>query len=58
MKFESLLVYPKQAQELLGIGPTKFHELTKQPGFPKSKIPNGKRRMFLRSELEEWAKSI
>lgn len=58
MDVESLLLYPKQAQKLLGIGATKFYELAKQPDFPKQKKPNGRRPMYLRSELEQWARSI
>lgn len=53
-----LLVHPKQAQEILGVGNSKFHELKKMPGFPKPKFPNGKRPMFLASELETWANNL
>lgn len=58
MKAEPLLVYPKQAQQILGVGPTKFYELVKLPTFPKSKVLVGKRPMFLRKELEAWAKNV
>ena len=58
MKEEPLLVYPKKAQEILGVGTTKFYELVKLPSFPKAKNPLGKRPMYLRSELEAWAKSL
>jgi len=57
-QYEPLLVYPKQAQKLLGVGVTKFYELVKLPDFPVPKKPNGKRPMYLRSELEQWARSI
>ena len=57
IKSDSLFVYPKQAQEMLGIGATKFYELNKLPDFPKPKNPLGKRVMYLRSELEAWAKN-
>lgn len=58
MKQESLLLYPKQAQEFLGVGTTKFYELIKSPTFPKSKNPLGKRPMYLREELEHWVKNL
>jgi predicted DNA-binding transcriptional regulator AlpA len=58
MKNEPLLVYPKEAQKLLGVGPTKFYELNKLPNFPKPKNPLGKRRFYLRHELENWVKSL
>ncbi|EHL31225.1 helix-turn-helix transcriptional regulator [Legionella drancourtii] len=54
MKEESLLLYPKQVQKLLGIGTTKFYELNKLPDFPKPRNPLGKRPMYLRKEIEEW----
>lgn len=53
-----LLLYPKQAQKLLGVGTTKFYELVKLPDFPKSKSPLGKRVMYLRDELEKWVKEL
>ena len=53
-----LLVYPKQAQKLLGVGVTKFYELVRLPDFPKPKNPTGKRPFYLRSELEKWVNSI
>ena len=37
MKNDSMLVHPKQAREILGVGPTKFYELAKLP-ISKSKI--------------------
>ena len=58
MKEDSLLLYPKQAQKLLGIGKTKFYELVKSTTFPKAKSPLGKRPMYLREELENWVKSL
>ncbi len=50
----SLLIYPKQAAVLLGIGTTKFYELNKLPNFPKVRNPSGKRPMYLRKEIEDW----
>lgn len=58
METKSLFVYPKQAQEILGVGTTKFYELNKLPDFPKAKNPLGKRNFYLRSELEDWAKKV
>jgi predicted DNA-binding transcriptional regulator AlpA len=58
MRNESLLVYPKEAQKLLGIGPTKFYELNKLPDFPQPRNPLGKRPMYLRSQLEDWVKNL
>jgi predicted DNA-binding transcriptional regulator AlpA len=58
MKNEALLVYPKDAQKLLGIGSTKFYELCKLPDFPKPRNPLGKRVFYLRGELENWAKNL
>ncbi|WP_131778380.1 helix-turn-helix transcriptional regulator [Legionella bozemanae] len=55
MKKVPLLLYPKQAQQLLGVGSTKFYELIKLPHFPKARNPLGKRPMFVRQEIEEWA---
>lgn len=46
-------IYPKEAAQLIGVKTTKFYELVKQPGFPKSKT-FGKRTSYLRSEIEEW----
>ncbi|WP_061467985.1 helix-turn-helix transcriptional regulator [Legionella pneumophila] len=54
MKEIPLLVYPKQAQKILGVGTTKFYELLKLPTFPKARNPLGKRPMYLREELEDW----
>lgn len=53
-----ILLYPKQAQKLLGIGTTKFYELVKLSDFPKSRNPLGKRPMYLRKEIEVWASSL
>lgn len=50
-----ILLYPKQAQKLLGIGTTKFYELVKLPNFPKPRNPLGKRPMYIRKEIEDWA---
>lgn len=57
MKHASILVYPKQAQEILGVGTTKFYELVKLPSFPKPKSSLG-RPMYLKGELESWAKNL
>lgn len=53
-----LLLYPKQAQRLLGVGTTKFYELIKLPDFPRPRNPLGKRPMFVRQELETWASGL
>lgn len=58
MQLEPLLVYPKQAQEILGVGTTKFYELCKLEDFPKPKNPLGKRPMYVRKELEKWIDSL
>lgn len=58
MKLEPLLVYPKQAKEIIGVGTTKFYELIKLPTFPKAKSPLGKRPMYLREDLENWVKNL
>lgn len=58
MKQESIFLYPKQAQQFLGVGTTKFYELIKLPDFPKPRNPLGKRPMFVRKELESWATSL
>ncbi|KTD58799.1 Helix-turn-helix domain protein [Legionella sainthelensi] len=58
MTTEPLLLYPKQAQKLLGVGTTKFYELIKSPNFPKAKNPLGKRPMYLREELENWVRNL
>jgi predicted DNA-binding transcriptional regulator AlpA len=54
----SILLYPKQAQEILGVGSTKFYELNKLPDFPKTRNPLGKRPMYLRKEIEAWAAGL
>lgn len=58
MKEPPLLVYPKKAQEILGVGTTKFYELIRLPSFPRPRSPLGKRVMYLREELENWAKNL
>ena len=58
MKEVSILLYPNQAQKLLGVKATKFYELLQTPGFPKPRSPLGKRPMYLRKELEQWAESL
>ncbi len=58
MKHDAMLLYPKQAESLLGVGTTKFYELAKLENFPKPKFPTGKRPMYLRSELEAWVKNL
>lgn len=55
---EPLLLYPNEARKFLGVKSTKFYELVKLPDFPKPRNPIGKRPMYLRSELEEWANNI
>ena len=58
MNDRSVFLYPKQAASFLGVGTTKFYELNKLPDFPKPKNPLGKRKMYLRAELEFWAINI
>ncbi len=58
MNDKPLLIYPKQAQQLLGVGTTKFYELNKLPDFPKARNPLGKRPMYVMDELREWVKKI
>jgi len=53
-----ILLYPNQAQKLLGVKATKFYELVKLPDFPKTRSPSGKRPMYLRDELEAWARNL
>lgn len=55
---ESIFLYPKQAAKLLGVGTTKFYELNKLCDFPKPRNPLGKRPMYIRRELEDWAKGL
>lgn len=58
MKKDPLLVYSKKAREMIGVGSTKFYELNKLPDFPKTRNPLGKRPMYLRKEIEEWAAGL
>ncbi|MDR3503890.1 MAG: helix-turn-helix domain-containing protein [Legionella sp.] len=58
MSNKPILIYPKQAQEMLGIGSTKFYELIKLSDFPKSRNPLGKRPMYLRKEIENWVEGL
>ena len=54
----SMFLFPKQAANFLGVGTTMFYELRKLKNFPKPKNPLDKRPMYLRSELEDWAKNV
>ncbi|BCA93800.1 hypothetical protein TUM19329_01610 [Legionella antarctica] len=54
----SLLLYPNEARNLLGVRTTKFYELVKLPDFPKPRNPLGKRPMYLRKEIEDWASNL
>ena len=58
MKELPLLLYPKQAQQLIGVKATKFYVLLQTPGFPKPRTLFGKRPMYLREELERWVKEM
>lgn len=58
MQNESILLYPKQVQKLLGIGTTKFYELVKLPDFPKPRDLLGKRSIYLRKEIEDWVTNL
>ena len=53
-----LLIYPIEARKLLGVQATKFYELVKLPDFPKPRNPLGKRPMYLRKEIEDWANNL
>ena len=55
MNNDPIFIYPKQAQEMLGVGTTKFYELNKLHDFPKARNPLGKRPMYIKKEIEEWA---
>jgi predicted DNA-binding transcriptional regulator AlpA len=55
---ESLLLYPKGVQRLLGIGATKFYKIVKEPTFPKPRILQNGRSVYIRSEIEEWVKNL
>lgn len=58
MNEPSILLYPRQVQKLLGIGATKFYELVKLPDFPKPRDLLGKRSIYLRKEIEDWASNL
>lgn len=53
-----ILLYPHHVQKLLGIGPTKFYEIVKLSDFPKPRNLLGKRSVYLRNEIEEWANNL
>jgi len=56
---DTLLIYKKDVQELLGIGATKFYELVKLPDFPKPRTCEAfKMPVYLRSEIIQWAESL
>ncbi len=57
MTDRTLLVYPKKAQKLLGVGTTKFYDLKKDPKFPKP-IYVSKRPMYSTEQLENWVKNL
>lgn len=58
MEIKSLFLYPKQVQQLIGVSPKKFYELIELEGFPKARRPGMKRKMYLREEIELWAKNL
>jgi predicted DNA-binding transcriptional regulator AlpA len=58
MKQDPLLLYPNQAAALIGVRTTKFYELRKLSDFPKPRNLLGKRPMYVRQEIEDWAKSL
>ncbi|MFA6302038.1 MAG: hypothetical protein WC627_02755 [Legionella sp.] len=58
MPNDPILIYPKQTQKMLGVGATTFYELNKLPDFPKTRNPLGKRPMYLRKEIEDWAAGL
>ena len=54
-----LLLYPKDVMKLIGVKTTAFHEIKKNPTFPKARFPTGSTRpMYIRTEIEEWIKSL
>jgi len=53
-----MFLYPKQAAKFLGVCRTQFYYFRKLSNFPKSKNPLNKRPLYLRCELEAWAKTI
>ncbi len=56
---ETLLIYKKDVQNVLGIGATKFYELVKLPDFPKPRVCEAfKTPVYLRSEIIKWAESL
>ena len=58
MKQDQLLLYPNQAAALIGVRATKFYELKKLHGFPKPRNLAGKRPMYVRQEIEDWARGL
>ncbi|MFT4058867.1 MAG: hypothetical protein QM652_04885 [Legionella sp.] len=58
MPNDPIFIYPKQTRKMLGVGATKFYELNKLPDFPKTRNPLGKRPMYLRKEIEDWAAGL
>jgi len=54
----AMLVYAKEAREIIGVKKTRFFELTKMSGFPRSTRGITKRPMYLRVEIEEWVRSL
>lgn len=58
MQVKPLLVYAKDAKAILGVGTTKFYQLNKLENFPKPKYPNGKRPMYILSEIESWVVNL
>lgn len=54
---KGMIIYPKQAMDLLGIGRTAFYMLAQLPDFPKPRNPLKKRPFYLREELEQWVRS-
>jgi len=50
----TLLLFPKDARELLGVGQTYFYELTQLDTFPDPINPTGKRPVYRRVDIECW----
>jgi len=55
---KTILIYPSEAAKLLGVSYGTFIKFRIKEGFPKARYPIGKRPMFLKTELEAWAKSL
>lgn len=53
--YEVLLISPKDAQKILGVGHNRIYELIKEPGFPAFKM--GSKFFVNKSALQSWIDS-